>query len=191
MRATLSPQIEPRRIFVESEDFEKPCQRDEQSTPDPNHRDPGDLAVTSGDLVREVAPDTEQPGCFRDCQSGAEADALTPSFVVCYTARSEVLRKRPRRDQLRVGKRVVMELVGNSQGALLVLRHDELSERHLELLMELFHGIASIGGLFGWFHPSIVRPDPVSRVSVTLSSECQQPFQQPSNPYWSTISRTG
>jgi hypothetical protein len=63
--------------------------------------------------------------------------------------------------------------------------------RGLELPMELFHGIASIGGLFGWFHPSIVRPDPVSRVSVALSAECQQPFQQRSNAYWPTTSRTG
>ena len=47
MRATLSRRLGPGRVVVESEDFEKPCQGDEQSAPDPNHRDPGDLAVTA------------------------------------------------------------------------------------------------------------------------------------------------
>jgi hypothetical protein len=173
VRATLSPQIEPRRIFGESEDFEKPCQRDEQSTPDPNHRDPGDLAVTGGDLVCEVASNTEQPGCFRDGQSGADRDDSILLFVVApFSARSETPCQVLRRVQLHVGEREVTDLIGNSRGGFPIVGRDELMERGLELLIELFHGIASIGGLFGWFHPSIVRPDPVSRVSATLSAEC-------------------
>ena len=173
MRATLSRRLGSGRVVVKSEDFEKPGQGDEQSASDPNHRYPGDLAVTGGDLVCVVASNTEQLGCFRDGHGGAGTDDLTPLFVVIRCkAWSKIPGKRLCRDQPLVGKREVTEPGGNSRGALPFLRHGDLSQRHLELLIELFHGIASIGGLFGWFHASIVRPDPVSRVSTTLSTEC-------------------
>jgi len=173
VRATLSRRLGPGRTFVESEDFEKPCQRDEQSASDPNHWYPGDLAVTGGDLVCEIASNTEQPRYFRDGQSGADrADPILLFIVAPYSPRSETPCQVLRRVQLRVGEREVTDLIGNSRGAFPIVGRDELMERGLELLVELFHGIASIGGLFGWFHASIVRPDPVSRVSATLSAEC-------------------
>ena len=173
MRATLSRRLGPGRAVIESEDFEKPCQGDEQSAPDPNHRHSGDLAVAGGDLVCEVASNTEQPGCFRDGQSGADRDDSILLFVVApFSARSETPCQVLRRVQLHVGEREVTDIIGNSRGGFSVVGRDELMERGLELLVELLHGIVSIGGLFGWFHASIVRPDPVSRVSATLSAEC-------------------
>ncbi len=151
MRATLSLRLEPGRIVVESEDFEKPGQGDEQSASDPNHRHPGDLAVTGGNLVCEVASDTEQLGCFRDGQGGADAGGPIVLLVVSrYTARCESPVERLCREQLRVGRRVVTEPGGNSRGPLPVLGRDKLVERDLELLMEPFYGvIVPVCGLFG------------------------------------------
>jgi len=141
-RATLSRLLGPGRVVVESEDFEKPCEGDEHSASDPNHRYPGDLAITGGDLVCEVAANTEQLGCLRDGHGGAGTDDLTPLFVIVrHKAWSKIPGKRLCRDQLLVGKREVTEPGGNSQGALPVLRHEGLSQRHLELLMELFRGV--------------------------------------------------
>jgi hypothetical protein len=163
VRATLSRRLGPGRAVIESEDFEKPCQGDEQSAPDPNHRVAGDLAVTGGVLVCEIASDAEQSSCFWDGQSGADrADPILLFVVAPYSARSEAPCQVLRRVQLRVGEREVTDLVGNSRGAFPIVGRDELMGRGLELLVELLHGIASIGGLFGWFHPSIVRPDPAS-----------------------------
>jgi hypothetical protein len=41
--------------------------------------------------------------------------------------------------------------------------------------MEPFSGVVSAGLAFCCFHPSIVQPNPVNRVSATLSTECQWP----------------
>ena len=144
MRATLSLRLEARRIVVESEDFEKPSEGNEQSASDPNHRHARDLAVTGGDIVREVASDAEQPCCFRDCQGGA--DRADPIFLFAGARcadRSETLGERPYRNQLRIGERVVTDTAGNGQGPLLVLGDDELVKRHLELPMESFHCVVS------------------------------------------------
>lgn len=151
MRATLSLRLELGRIVVESEDFEKPGQGDEQSASDPNHRHPGDLAVTGGNLVCEVASDAEQLGCFRDGQGGADAGDLILLLVVTRgTARSETPSERLCRDQLRVGRRVFTKPAGNSRGPLPVLGREELVERDLELLMEPFYGvIVPVCSLFG------------------------------------------
>ena len=66
-----------------------------------------------------------------------------------------------------------MEAGGDGEGPLPVLGGDELLERVLQLFVESLHGVASVGGLFCCFHPSIVRFDPVSRVSVALSITLQ------------------
>ena len=144
LRLTLSLRLELGRIVVESEDFEKPCKRDEQSPSNPNHWHPSDLAVAGGDLVREVASDAEQPCCFRDCQGGADrADRILLFVGPRCAGRSETLGERPYRNQLRVGERVVTDTAGNGQGRLPVLGDDELVKRHLELPMESFHCVVS------------------------------------------------
>ena len=142
----------------------------------------GDLAVTGGDLVCEVASDARAAGAaFRDGQcalTGTTRFSCSSLPPIPLGAKPRV--RVPCRVQLRVGEREVQDLVGNSRGAFPIVGRGELMERGLELLMELFHGIASIGGLFGWFHPSIVRPEPCQQsVSSPLSRGVSSPFNNP------------